>query len=176
MWSPRLCELYRAYHFKQDIKNLSPKITDCRYSRDSFFSSWRVITFNIKKLGCSDFPSCFSLTPVMAEASGELPAKTGAPPQVQSKADGAGWDALCGHVSFHYFLNSLYYIILLYFYSIFLLIFFLNQLMLFHFKWFVQSLEGIWRETAAVKWMPGMLYLIALCDCPSLCSPDLCPC
>lgn len=103
--------------------------------------------------------------------------KLGHPPiHVQSKADGAGWDTACRHLSFHYFLNSLYYIIILYFYSIFLLIFFLKKLMSFHLKWFVQSLEGIWRETAAVKCMPGMLYLIALCDCPSLCSPDLCPC
>lgn len=86
----------------------------------------------------------------MAEAAGELPAKTGAPPQVQSEAAGAGWDALCRHVSFHYFLNSLYYIILLYFSSIFLLVF-LTQLMSFHLQWFVQWLEEIWGETAAVK-------------------------
>lgn len=89
----------------------------------------------------------------MVEAAGELPAKTGAPPKFKVKQlelDGMhSTDTFTfGFVGFFFFIPFaiLYYYISVLFYFSFLL----AHLMSFHLKWFVQSLERIWGEIAAV--------------------------
>lgn len=81
-----------------------------------FFLLQRVFTFDIKRLGCSDSPSYTSLTPATAEAAGERPAKTGAPPKFKEKQLELDGTHSADSFPFIIFLNSFYYIILLYFY------------------------------------------------------------
>lgn len=85
----------------------------------------------------------------MAEAAGELPAKTGATPKSKAKQlDGMRSADTSPFIIFKIPFTILFcYISVLFFF----LVFFLTQLMSFHLQWFVQWLEGIWGETAAVK-------------------------
>lgn len=111
----------------------------------------------------------------MAEAAGELPAKTGAPLRFKVKQlelDGMhSTDTFTfGFVVVGFIFNSLCYIILLYFCSVLLLIF-SDPLNVFSLEMVCTVVrEDLGRESSCNAKKAGRLYLVALCDCPSLCS------
>jgi len=97
----------------------------------------------------------------MAEPAGELPTKTGAPPQIQSEAAGAGWDTI--------FLKFL----LLYYFAIFLFYFssnFSDPINVVSLEMVCTVVRGDLGRGSSCQVDAGMLHPIALCDCPPLCS------